>query len=105
MKELPKVIASSLQDPTLLDALSDQDILVCLGKSISYYAAWHSLFTIVRGVVIVQPFSGLQHLVQVARECGIATVQLLDADPDSIPQGSRIAVDGKTGVVTILEKG
>ena len=74
-----------------------------LGNSLHYYAEWHSLFMIAKGVVIPQPYPGLHHAVQIARECAVALVHLPQVDPGCIPEGNWISIDGRKGTVSVLE--
>ena len=91
---------SNLYDPDLLDDLGGDDILVLPAALAFVYADWHSLLTVVRGVL--SPGRPSQHLVQVARECGVPLVGHVTGDLGAIPAGARLRIDGRTGGVALL---
>jgi len=93
----------SLNDAALLASLTPETILVCDGSSIGYYADWVSLFLVVSGLVIVGRHGGMHHAIQIARECGVAFVHLPEVELSRLRDGTRIALDGAAGTVTLLE--
>ena len=97
-------IAKNLSDAALLASLAPETILVCDGSSISYYADWASLFLVVTGLVIVGQHGGMHHAIQIARECGVAFVQLPEAELSRLQDGARIEVDGAAGTVRLPEE-
>jgi phosphoenolpyruvate-protein kinase (PTS system EI component) len=66
-------------------------------------ADWTSLFLVVTGLVIVGKHGGMHHAIQIARECGVAFVHLPEAQLSRLQDGARIALDGATETVTLLE--
>jgi phosphoenolpyruvate-protein kinase (PTS system EI component) len=56
---------------------------------------------VVKGLVTVQG-SQLHHATQLARECGVPYINLTKNDWGSIPDNVRVALDGKSGLVTVL---
>ena len=69
---------ADLADPELLDALGPNEILVLPHEQAFHYADWHSLLTLVKGVV--SPGQPSHHLAQVARECGVPVVGHVQGD-------------------------
>ncbi len=94
----------NVKDAGLFDTLTNDDVLVCNGHSLDYYNDWHSIFLIVKSLVICGRFSGQHHANQISRECGVAFVILGEECYDAIPDRCRLAVDGKAGTVTIFEE-
>lgn len=90
---------TDLSDGKTLDSLSHNDVLVLPHETAFHYADWHSVLTIVRGVV--SPGRPSHHLTQVARECGVALVGFVKGDLHTIPDGVSVHVDGRAGVVEI----
>jgi pyruvate,water dikinase len=90
---------TDLRDGTTLSRITNDDVLVLPHESAFHYADWHSVLTIVRGVV--SPGRPSHHLTQVARECGVALVGFIPGDLQTIPEGATLHVDGTTGVVEI----
>lgn len=88
-----------LLDVSLLDALTEEDVLVLPHANSFVYADWHSLFTLVRGVV--SPGAPGHHLVQVARECGVPLVGHVIGDLDALENGAAIEIDGRSGAIVI----
>jgi phosphohistidine swiveling domain-containing protein len=87
-------------DAALLDELGPDDVLVLPSEQAFAYADWHSLLTVVRGVVSVgRP---AHHLTQVARECGVPIVGFLPS-VDGIEDGAEIRIDGGSGAVDLAE--
>ncbi len=97
------LVASNIRDPGFLDQLTERDIPVCLASTLNHHEEWYTLLMTVAGLVILQDYGGgLKHVVQVAREFGVALVQL-DAEPEAITSGSAIEIDGKSGTIRFLE--
>jgi phosphohistidine swiveling domain-containing protein len=92
---------TALNDPAFLDLLTNEQILVC-PKLYEWRPDWLSLFTVIRGLVTVRGVQ-LQHATQIARECGIPFVNLPEEDWDAIPDNTPLSLDGKAGIVTVLE--
>jgi phosphohistidine swiveling domain-containing protein len=90
---------TDLRDGNTLSRLTNEDVLVLPHETAFHYADWHSVLTIVRGVV--SPGRPSHHLTQVARECGVALVGFIPEELQTIPEGATLHVDGKTGVVEI----
>ncbi|MBN2005440.1 MAG: hypothetical protein JXA21_18930 [Anaerolineae bacterium] len=90
----------ALNDPALLGSLTSEHILVC-PKAGEWRPDWLSLFMVVKGLITVRGVQ-LQHATQIARECGIPFVNLPQEAWDNIPDNVRLAIDGETGLVTIL---
>jgi phosphohistidine swiveling domain-containing protein len=93
-------IVYQLDDATFLDSLTDDDILVLPHGQAFFYADWHSLLMLVKG--IVTPGIPSHHLTQVARECGIPIVGKCKGDLSTIPDCSKIRIDGRTGRVALI---
>lgn len=91
-----------LYDPRLLESLANDEILVLPGEHAFFYADWHSIFTVVRG--IVSPGRPSHHLTQVARECGMPVVGYVRGDLRRIRDGARVELDPANGRVTILKE-
>ena len=91
---------ADLGDASLLDALHPDDILVLPHEYAFHYADWHSLLTLVKGVV--SPGRPSHHLAQVARECGVPVIAHVKGDLDKIEDGSRLQLEPRTGTVHIL---
>jgi phosphohistidine swiveling domain-containing protein len=89
-------------DPAFPDSLTGEHILV-YSCFTGHATDWLTLLMVARGLVTVQG-AQLQHAVQIARECGVPYVYLMEVEWDSIPDGARIAIDGSAGTVTILDK-
>jgi len=90
-----------LFDPRLLESLTDEQILVLPEEHAFFYADWHSIFTIVRGVV--SPGRPSHHLTQVARECGMPVIGYVTGDLTRIHDGMRIELDPAAGTVTLID--
>jgi hypothetical protein len=88
-----------IDDPGLLDSLAPGDIAVLPHAEAFFYADWHSLFTVLAGVV--SPGRPSHHLVQVARECRVPVIGYLEG-PLGIRAGDRIQIDGRSGSVVLL---
>ncbi len=88
-----------LSDTASLDSLTSESILVYPG--FYTWPDWLSLLMVVKGLVTVQG-SQLHHATQLARECGVPYINLTQEDWDSIPDNVNVALDGKTGMVTLL---
>ena len=91
---------TDLASPDLLDALGPNDILVLPHENAFHYADWHSLLTLVKGVV--SPGQPSHHLAQVARECGVPVVGHVQGNLNRIEDGMRIEVDARAGEVRVL---
>jgi phosphohistidine swiveling domain-containing protein len=91
--------AMDLSDAASLDSLTSEHILVYPG--FRTWPDWLSLLMVVKGLVTVQGVQ-LHHATQLARECGVPYINLTREDWDSIPDNRRIALNGNTGVVTLL---
>jgi hypothetical protein len=89
-----------LYDPALLDSLSTNDILVLPYEYAFFYSNWHSLLTLVRGVV--SPGKPSHHLIQVARECRVPVVGQVVGDLGTIHEGVEIRIDGRTGEIVFV---
>lgn len=85
-------------DAAFLETLDRSDILVLSSDNAFAYADWHSLLTIVGGVV--SRGRPAHHLTQVARECGVPIVGHLAA-ADAITEGTDVEIDGTKGVVRL----
>jgi len=92
--------ARDLTDPALLDSLGPEDILVCLRSALDGIADWLAILMTVRGLVSVDGPARLHHAVQLARECGVPMVNVKGV-ADSIPEGSRLDLDGTAGTVSV----
>jgi phosphoenolpyruvate-protein kinase (PTS system EI component) len=46
----------------------------------------------------------LHHAAQIARECGVPYVDLPQELWESVPDGARLVVDGKEGIVMVLNE-
>jgi phosphohistidine swiveling domain-containing protein len=90
-----------LSDPTLLDALTPEDILVLPYEQAFHYADWHSILTLVAAVV--SPGQPSHHLAQVARECGVPVIGHVKGDLSAIKDRARLHVDASAGVVRVLD--
>ncbi len=84
----------------MLDSLGSNDVLVLPHETAFYYADWHSVLTIIKGVV--SPGRPSHHLAQVARECGVPLIGHVTGDLTKIPDGATIQIDGATGTVFVL---
>ena len=92
-----------LGDPELLDRLGADDVLVLPHAQAFHYADWHSILTLVRGVV--SPGQPSHHLAQVARECGVPVIGQVEGNLSLIPDGARLQLDPGAGVVRVLDDG
>lgn len=90
----------NLLDPTVLESLGEDDVLVLPHATAFHHADWHSLLTLVKAVV--SPGRPSHHLAQVARECGVPLVGHVSGDLDAIPEGATIQVDGSNGLVKMI---
>ena len=93
----------NLDDPGSVDRLSSEHILVCGrdGFNEQWRRDWYSLFMVARGLVTVQG-AQLHHATQIARECGVPFINLPDINLDSLPDGIKIEIDGRTGTLIIV---
>ena len=89
-------------DPALLDSLTDEDLLVLPHPEAFAYADWHSLLTLIGGVV--SPGRPAHHLTQVARECGVPVVGHVTGDLTRIADGDRLEIDAGAGTVRLLDQ-
>lgn len=89
----------NLFDPAVLESLCDEDVMVLPHELAFHYADWHSLLTIVKGVV--SPGRPSHHLAQVARECGVPLIGEVKGDLGAISDGASIRIDGTTGTIEI----
>ncbi len=94
---------TSLDDPAALDYLTNEHILICRrdGFNEQWRRDWYSMFLVVRGLVTVQG-DQLHHATQIARECGVPFINLLDADFDRLPDRVEIEIDGRVGKMIVL---
>jgi phosphohistidine swiveling domain-containing protein len=95
----------NLNDPGFLDTLTGEDILVCPEDSDNdwWRRDWLALFMVVRGLVTVQG-AHLHHATQIARECGVPFINLPGVDYASLPDNTRVELDGSAGTVTLLQE-
>ena len=93
-------VITHLLDPDVLDFLGSDDVLVLPHETAFHYADWHSVLTIIKGVV--SPGRPSHHLAQVARECGVPLIGHVTGDLTKIPDAGTIRIDGATGAVRIL---
>ena len=84
----------------MLDSLGNNDVLVLPHETAFHYADWHSVLTIIKGVV--SPGRPSHHLAQVARECGVPLIGHVTGDLTKIPDGARVRIDGASGAVFVL---
>ncbi|MCZ6683752.1 MAG: PEP-utilizing enzyme, partial [Planctomycetota bacterium] len=90
----------NLLDPEVLESLSGDDVLVLPHELAFHYADWHSLLTLIKGVV--SPGRPSHHLAQVARECGVPLIGEVTGDLAAISEGATIHIDGTTGVIEVV---
>ena len=95
---------ADMTDPGMLDSLTDEHILVCTPEAFDGIADWLSVLIAVKGLVSVNGPDRLHHAIQLARECGVVMVNLKGLDPEHIPDGVPLQVDGNAGTVTLLEE-
>jgi hypothetical protein len=88
----------------MLDSLTDDHILVCTPEAFDGIADWLSLLIAVKGLVSVNGPDRLHHAIQLARECGVVMVNLKGLNPEQIPDGVPLEIDGNAGTVTLLEE-
>jgi pyruvate,water dikinase len=91
-------IARVVLDQSHADDLNDGDVLVCHTTDPS----WSTLF-LVSSAVVIDVGSAMSHGAIVARELGIPCVINTRTGTTTIATGSRIRVDGATGVVDIVD--
>ncbi len=89
---------ADLGDHALL-SLTPEDILVLPYEHAFAYADWHTLLTLVKG--IVSPGRPAHHLTQVARECGVPVIGDVSDDLQRIPDGARLSMDASAGIVQL----
>jgi hypothetical protein len=95
--------AKNVANPNLLDLLSNEHILVCLG-GIHMITDWFSLLLVARGLVVDEECgANLWHARNISRECGVVMISLEHEDAVGIPDNTKIALDGKTGTITICD--
>lgn len=92
-----------MTDPGMLDSLNGEHILVCAPEAFDGIADWLSVLIAVKGLVSVNGPDRLHHAIQLARECGVVMVNLKGLDPQHIPDGVPLQLDGNAGTVTLLD--
>ncbi|MEM7203589.1 MAG: PEP/pyruvate-binding domain-containing protein [Planctomycetota bacterium] len=92
-------VVADVAAPDLLDSLAADDILVLPCANAFAYADWHSLLTVVCGVV--SPGRPAHHLSQVARECGVPVLGEVCLPPGRI-DGAKLHLDANAGVLRLL---
>ena len=91
----PIGVVGSLDD---LPRVADGDVLLCRSTSPAWTPA------LLRAAAIITEVGGmLSHAAIVAREFGIPAVVAVADAMTRLPDGSRVQVDGTTGVITPLE--
>ena len=93
-------LVTDLKDSRLLEQLGPSDILVLPGANDFHYADWHSLLTVIGGIVAIAHPS--HHLAQVARECDVPVVGNV-GQASVLRDGEKLHVDARRGVVEILD--
>jgi hypothetical protein len=91
-----------MTDAAFLDSLSNEDILVCGVGAFEGITDWLSILMSVRGIVSVERPTRLHHVVQLARECGVALVHLKANRLADLSEGAEIELDGLAGTVRVL---
>ena len=91
-------VVTDLYAHGLVDKLSIDDILVLPHEHAFVYADWHSLLTVIKGVV--SPGRPSHHLTQVARECGVPVIGFVEGDLSQIEDGAAIHIDGTSGRIS-----
>jgi len=94
---------ADMTDADRLDSLTDEHILICTPGAFDGIADWLSVLIAVRGLVSINGPNRLHHAIQLARECGVVMVNLKGLDPEHIPDGVPLQVDGNAGTATLLE--
>ncbi len=83
-----------INDPELLDNLTSADILILPHEYAFHYADWHSLLTMVAGVLSNGKPS--HHLAQVARECNVPIISV-NGGLSEINQGQQVYLNADRG--------
>lgn len=83
-----------------LDSLSSDDILILLEEHAFFYADWHSIFTMVKGVASRGRPS--HHLSQVARECRVSVVGFVEGNLESIKDGAMVELNPAAGRLRVI---
>jgi pyruvate,water dikinase len=86
-------------DPGLLDSLTPEDVFILPHEQAFFRNDWHSLMTIIKGVV--SPGQPSHHLAQVARECGVPLIGHVTGDLSRIAEGATVHVDGTLGIMHV----
>ena len=90
--------------PGYVDSLADEHILV-LESDMPFRLDWLAIFLVVKGLVTYSDCgAGLHHAAQIAREFGVAYVEMKDDRKGQIPDGATIEIDGQSGRITIGSK-
>ena len=77
-------------DRAVLESLTREDVLILPHELAFDHADWHSLMTMIRGVV--SPGQPSHHLAQVARECGVPLVCHVTGDLTTIADAEVVRV-------------